>query len=217
MAGLGMPHQLGGALAQLRDRAWRGIQGVGVEGLYRVDHHQAGPVLGQLGQDLLHRGLGQHRQVQIRQPQALGAQVDLGQRFLTGDVQRAHARLHAGQDLQQQGGLADAGVAADQDDRAGNDAAAQYPVHLAQPGTGARGLARVHLAQALHAPSGHAADAAAAGLGRGGIDTRLHQRVPGTAVGALAGPLGTCRSAGLADVLRFRSGTHLTYSCFLRN
>ena len=58
--------------------------------------------------------------------------------FFTGNVQYFAALRHFGDGLQQQRGFADAGVAAEQDDRAINQTAAQYTVKLAH----ARRIAR---------------------------------------------------------------------------
>ena len=62
---------------------------------------------------------------------ALGAHLDLGRRLLAADEQ--HAAAGGGdtvERLQQQRGLADAGLAADQHQRARHDAAAEHEVEL---------------------------------------------------------------------------------------
>ena len=75
----------------------------------------------------------------------VGAQPDLAGRLLAGHVQhRARLRgLRAR--LQQQGGLADAGLAGQQQDRPGHQAAAEHPVQLAEAGRAGHGRGRVHL------------------------------------------------------------------------
>ena len=64
-----------------------------------------------------------------------GPQPHLGRRLLAGDVQRAAAGPRpAGRDLEQQGRLADAGLAGQQHHRAGNQPAAEHPVELRDAG-----------------------------------------------------------------------------------
>ena len=52
-------------------------------------------------------------------------------RFLCGDVKNRTARRQPVGGLEQQGRFADAGIPADQDEGAGNDAASQHPVKFA--------------------------------------------------------------------------------------
>ena len=80
----------------------------------------------------LHFGEQRHRRVDQRQP--LGAQRDLLDRLLAGDVERLFRRADRCHRLQQQRRLADARVAAQQDHAAGNEAAAQHPVELLDAG-----------------------------------------------------------------------------------
>jgi hypothetical protein len=61
----------------------------------------------------------------------LAARLDLVLRFLAGAVQhRSDRPRHVGGSLQQQRGLADPGLAAQQDQRAGHDAAAEDAIEL---------------------------------------------------------------------------------------
>ena len=100
-------------------------------GLYGVDddHGRLGGLHG--GEDFLQLDLGQHVDLAGLQPQAARAQRDLGTAFLARDIQRGQAdavqRVHG---LQQQGGLADAGIATNQHHAAFDNAAAQHAVQL---------------------------------------------------------------------------------------
>jgi len=111
--------------------------------------------------------------------------------------------LQGGQRLQQQGRLADARIAADQDHRAGHDAAAQHPVQLVQSGGDARAVLFPNLAQGLHGAGGHGRGAATARLGR---RQSFGQGVPGAAFAALARPLGKLGAAVLAEVCSLAGG-----------
>ena len=65
-------------------------------------------------------------------PEPLAAHLDLALGLLARDVEDGAARAaQQVRHLQQQRALADAGLAADEDHRAGHDAAAQHAVELA--------------------------------------------------------------------------------------
>ena len=70
----------------------------------------------------------------VDEPQALRAQRDLLDRFLAGDVQGPARSADRGHRLQQQRRLADAGIAAEQDHAAGDEAAAQHAVEFLDAG-----------------------------------------------------------------------------------
>jgi hypothetical protein len=70
-------------------------------------------------------------------------------RFLAADIE-AFAVGKPACHLQQQGGLADAGVSADQHDGATHDAAAQYAVQLADAACGADVFGRTDIRERLH-------------------------------------------------------------------
>lgn len=142
---LGIAHQPRRALAHLAHRARRCGQRFGPQGLYRVGHDQLRPRHAGVLQDVFDAGFGQRIQAFQRQIQAHRTSCDLGQRFFAGDVQHRQRTGHAGQCLQQQRRLADAGVATDQHHRAFDQTAAQHPIELADAGGHARlfGLAHV--------------------------------------------------------------------------
>ena len=103
------------------------------------------------GEDFFELDLGQHLDLRVVQAEAARAQRDLGAAFLAGDVERGHLRaLQAVERLQQQGRLADAGIAADQHHAAFDDAAAQHPVELADAGGRALDLAGLDVGQRGH-------------------------------------------------------------------
>ena len=118
--------------AHLRHRAGRGFHRVGPHGLDRIDHDQARHrAFGQGGDDILDRGFRGKLHRRIGKPEPLGAQPHLRDRFLAGDIDRAVAG--AGQQaggLRQQRRFADAGIAADQQHRAADKAAAGDAVEL---------------------------------------------------------------------------------------
>ncbi len=84
---LGKAHQLCGALADLRHRAGRRLQGLGIERLDGIQHHHLRPFACRRGNDLLHRRLGQQADVAAVDSEALRAQRDLLGGFLAGDIE----------------------------------------------------------------------------------------------------------------------------------
>ena len=110
---------LGGG-AQLGDRAGRLLEPVDPHGLDRIDDHQVRrlrPV--ERGQDVAGRGGAGELDRRVGEAEPAGAQPDLVDRFLAGDIDdRAALDGQRGGRLQHQRGLADAGIAADQDRRA---------------------------------------------------------------------------------------------------
>jgi hypothetical protein len=186
--------------ADLGHGARRGLHRVGPHGLDRVDHHEARRgALRQRGDDVLHRGLGGELHRGVGEAEALGAQPHLRHRLLAGDIDRAMAgpRQQAG-GLGQQGRFADARIAADQQHRAADEAAAGDAVELRHAGgqarrVGARAGQRLELEQpalALGAQVGGHGPAAGVLLG---------QRVPLAAALAFALPAVMGRAAVLAD------------------
>src|SRR5688572_27431681 len=138
--------------------------------------------------------------------EALGAQLHLLDRFLAGDIggaQRLGAAGDGGHDLQQQGGLADAGIAADQDGGAAHQPAAGDAVELGIAGRTPHRLWR--LAVERDELDGLALTAGEA-LGHLLAPGLFHDAVPGIAGLALAHPAGEAGAATLTDIAgrRFR-------------
>ena len=116
----------GGAAAHLHDAAGRRVElGIG-DGLDAVDDDQAGLQVVDGGDDVGQHRLAEQPQVGPDDAQPLGAQAHLRCALFGADVQGA-VPLPRRQQLQQQRGLADARLAAEQDDRAGHDAVAHAP------------------------------------------------------------------------------------------
>ncbi len=198
---LGDLHQLTGALAHLADRAGGRLEGGGEDGLDRVDDEEVGLEVAHALADDLEGGLGEQVEIVGRHPEAGGAQFDLAQRLFGGHVKGAAPCGQARDGLQQQRRLADAGVAADQRKGAGNQAAAEHPVELADAAAVAVLFGRCHLGQPLRAgPAGGIRRAALARLGDEGL---LGEGVPLVAVGAFAEPLGALVAALLTGKNRF--------------
>ena len=129
--------------------------------------------------------------------QAAGAQADLVDGFLAGDVQHAPAGpRQAGGGLQQQGRFADAGIAADQHGRGRDQAAAQHAVQFGDADRRAR--RRFGVAGQADEGDGAAGRCFGGGAGPGG-DCFFDDGVPLAAGLATAGPFGGDGAAGLAD------------------
>ena len=90
-----------------------------------------GPDLLDVGEHRAEVGLGGEVELVVHAAGAVGAQPDLGGGLLAGDVEGAALVARGlGRDLEQQRALADAGLAGEQDRRAGHQAAAEHPVEL---------------------------------------------------------------------------------------
>ncbi len=214
---LGEAEEDAGRLAHLAHAARRRGEGVAVEGLHRVDDDQRRAHGGHRLDDRLEARLGEHGDVVRRRADALGAHLDLRRRLLAADEQDGAAgRGDLVEHLQEQGALADAGLAADQHERAGDDAAAEHEVELGDAGGEALGRGRDDVGKADGGGAGGAAPvrlAPPAPTRRDLGDRLLDERVPGAAVRTVAEPLRLAASAlgagedGLAarhDVRRWR-------------
>ena len=199
--------------AHLGDGAGRRVGDVGPQRLDRIDDDERRrPAVGERGEDVLDAGLGGEQHRRVGEPEPLGAEPDLGDRLLAGDVDDPVPllRQRAG-GLQEQRRLADARVAADEQRRAAHDAAAGHPVELADAGRDPRGLGALAgerrkrndpaLPGAPHRPGGDT-----------GRRRLLDQGVPLAAVVALPLPARTDRAAVLADEGRLEPCGHHTVS-----
>ena len=160
------------------------------------------------GDELTVSMLPQHgkRHRRIGQAQPLGPEAHLRHRLFAGDID--DARAFAGQRrrrLDEQGRLADTGIATDQESGAAHEAAARDAVELGNARFEARGLG--DLARELHqrndAPLAHR-PALLTENGRTDTDAAgdlLDEGIPGPARLALAHPARTDGAAGLADEL----------------
>ena len=132
---LGEAHQPRGALAHLPHVARRALEVAGEDGLDGIDDHHGRAPVRRGGEDRLEQRLAEQLDVAGTPAEPVGAQLHLQRRFLAGHVQRAHVgRLELRRDLQQDRGLADPRLAADQHHRARHDAAAEHEVELGEAG-----------------------------------------------------------------------------------
>ena len=135
----------------------------------------------------------------------LRAPRDLRQRFLACHVQPRQGPCHQRQRLQQQGRLADPGIATDQHHRPFRQAAAEHAVELADASGHARLRVGAHVGQRGHLRCIHLArPTAAPGRRRcrlrGCFQHHFGERIPRAAGIALALPLGVVRAALAADM-----------------
>ena len=173
---LGHLQQLRGALADLGDRPGRGSQ-LGVEhGLDGVDDDNVGAQVGDRPQHVGKRRVREQPQPRQQSTESLGPQTDLLGGFLSRHQQGARPRGgHRRHGLEQERGLADTRLAANQRDRAGDDAARHDPVELRQPGRPRRRRRGVHVGDRAR---GLRRERAGARPGRPVRRRLLHQRVP---------------------------------------
>ena len=145
---LGQRHQARAALAHLGDAAGRRLQ-VGQEhGLDGVDDERPRLEVVDGGLDGPEVTLRPQEQTIGGHPQALGAQLDLRGGLFRRDVEDGRRGLRQRpRGLEQQRALADAGIAADEHERARHDASAEHPVELADAGPAALGVVQRDIAQ----------------------------------------------------------------------
>ncbi len=140
--------QASGGLAHLGDRAGRRAELGRVERLHRVDHADVGPLALERRADRLELGLGEDLDAP-RSRRAGRRAASPARRLLAGDEQRAALRARdRAQRHQQQRRLADARLAADEDERGGNEPAAEHAVELGDAGRDALGLLGLDVDQA---------------------------------------------------------------------
>src|SRR5581483_10544243 len=134
-------------------------------------------------------------------PEAICAQLDLSNRRLAGDEQCPPRRADRDQRGEQEGRLADAGLAADEDERRGHEAAPEHPVELVHSRRDPPRLLDLDVDEAQRRPRRR---------GLGGAEPLLGERPEGTAAGAAAEPAPAARPALGARVLDRRRLRHET-------
>ena len=141
---LGEAHELLRALAHLAQRPGRAGR-VGVDdGLDGVDREHVGGVGLDVREHVCERGVGREEQLGAERAEPLGPQADLLGGLLGTDEEAARAAVgQATERLQEQGALAHAGLAPDEGDRAGHEAAAEHAIELADAGGPAGRAGRV--------------------------------------------------------------------------
>lgn len=199
------PHDL----ADLGHAAGGAVDLGGGDGLYGVHDQEAGLDGVQVAEDRGQIGLGGEIQMVVDRLDAVGAHPDLAGRLLARDVEGAVLVAGGlGGDVEQEGGLADAGLARDQDDGAGDEAPAEDPVELGHAGGAGGGLPGVDLADR----DGGRRDPAGRGRPHGGRAVLL-DRPPRLALAAATQPFRRLPAALGAAVGRpvlagFRTGSH---------
>ena len=132
IACLGGKQQLGCGLAHLSDAAGRRLKLHRIDGLNRVDDDEGWLEARDLFENPLETGFSEQIKRRRADRQSLAARLDLMLRFFARAVQHGTDRArHVGGRLQQQRGLADAGLAAEQHERSRHDAAAEYAIEFA--------------------------------------------------------------------------------------
>ena len=205
----------GGDLAHLGHAAGAALNFRGGEGLHGVDDQQRRVNLLDVSQGGTEVGFAGQVEGFRDGADAVGAELDLRGGFLAGDVQDRARRLgvlrrgvlrwgvrpvlralptrnpggaarEGGGNVQQQGGLAHAGFARHEDDRAGHESAAEYAVKFGVSGAHVGGHTRVDLGDGLggflHAGCGTGA--------RAGSPGGFFDGAPGLTLAAAAHPLG---------------------------
>jgi len=214
---LGEAHQPRGAFAHLTDVARRSLEIRCEHGLDRIDDEHRGRRRCRGGEHRLEVGLAQQRDVAGVLAESVGAQLDLERTLLARCIERRTiARLEARCHLQEERRLPDAWLAADEDHRARDDAAAEDEVELVDPGLPAARLASTHFTKSRRhrdaASLGQRARSAGAATraARGSTAHRdfLDERVPRAAHVAPASPLGMFGAALRAAVDGLGLGAH---------
>ena len=137
--------------AHLRHRAGGRAELRRVERLHRVDHADVRPLALERRADRLELGLGEHGD-RLGAAEPGRAELHLRRRLLAGDEQRLPVGAHRAQRHQQQRRLADAGLAADQHERRGNEPAAEHAVELRHAGRDPLGFLRLDVDEAQQRP-----------------------------------------------------------------
>ena len=128
------PEQAAGGLADLADRAGRRAHVGGVERLDRVDHADVGLLALERRADGIELGLGEDLDV-LGAAEPRRAELHLRGRLLAGDEERtAAAGGDRAEGAEEQGRLADAGLAADEHEARGDEPAAEDAVELGHAG-----------------------------------------------------------------------------------
>ena len=188
------------ALPHLRHTARRRVERSQVERLDGVDDEERRTEPRDLLEDAFEVDLGLHPEaVQTSaERQALGAELHLARRLLARDVEHRSLRAsERGRELERERGLPDAGVAADQDERAGHEPAAEHTVQLADAAHPPRLRARIDLIEFERCGDG-IGRRTVAGAARGGglAPSRTFARaVPRVAVRTASKPLRTLVAA----------------------
>ena len=129
------PHEACSAFPHLAHAARSTVEIGGENGLDRVYDQYRRVCRGSGGDDSLEQRFAEQRNFSGVGRQAVSAELDLERGLFSRDVECAPAGdLQLRRNLQEKRRLADPGLSADEDHRAGHDAAAQHEIELRQPG-----------------------------------------------------------------------------------
>ena len=198
---LGVIDQPRGRFAHLADAARRRRQLRHEDHLDGIHDDHLRPHALDLLKDRLDARLREQQQLRRRDPQPLGADLRLQERLLRGHVEHLQpGRRDAVGRLEQQRGLPDPRIAADQHRRSEHRAAAEDAVELLDPGQHARRVHRLDFRDRRRLARGERRLLAH----RLRDDALLGQRIPLLAIRAPPRPARLLRPALLADVNRLR-------------
>ena len=212
--GLRMRQQQLGALADLRDAARRGGHVRRGERLHGVDDEDVGALAVEHRRNGVRVRLRGEEDAGAADAEPLAAEAHLRAGLLARCVQRAPATLsdESGH-LEEERGLADAGVAGEQERGSRDGAAAEQAVELAEPRRQAGAVGAVLLDEGARAGGRVRRGDARAGRGRAPCGAaglgELGHRAPRSARGAAPGPLG----GGVSAVLAEEGGSGLVVAC----
>ena len=152
---LGGEQELRRRLAHLADAAGRRLELQREHRLHGVDDEQRRLDAADFLEDALDAGLGEQVQRRVADAETIAARLDLMLGLLARGIEHGAdvcAKLRGR--LQQQRRLADARLAAEQDERAGHDAAAEHAIELADAGRMPRRAATPRCPRTRFAPCG---------------------------------------------------------------
>ena len=190
------------AFADLRHASRRRVQEVGVNRLYRVDHHQVGTVLGDLRHDVFQQRFGIDQALVVADADARGAHLDLLGRLLARDVEGFQS-VRRQRDLQREGRFADSRLAAHEDQRPRDHPAAQHAVYLGVSQIEADVLAFADVPHALRLRRGQGTRRDRRDRTALAGDDLLGERVPFAARGAASQPFRGFEPAVFAEKCLF--------------
>ena len=140
------------SLTHLADRAGRGAKLRRVKGLNRVDHADLRALPLERRNDLAHVRLGEDPDV-AGTAEPVGAKLHLRGRFLARDENDLPRLGHLAESHQKKSGLPDSWVAADEDERGRDEAAAENTIELGDPGRESLRVGRLDLDEPEERPA----------------------------------------------------------------
>ena len=185
------------AFADLRNAPGRRFDDVGIDGLDRVDDHQVGPLLFDLGQNIFQQSFGIDQTPFVADAQTQGPHLDLLGRLFARNIEGFQAVVRQG-DLQAEGRFADTRLAAEQHEGAGHEPSAQHAVHLPVSQVDAAVFAFVDVGDSLRTGFGQVGDSRRSAAAFTG-DHLFGECVPFPAGGAASQPFGGFEAAVAAE------------------